>query len=49
MNLTASDRRTEDISIVSIIVPKLKFSDVQMQIFLANLMVHPTTPRFKID
>ena len=37
--LTSFDRRSEDICVLPVIIPKLKFGDVQMQIFLANLVI----------
>jgi hypothetical protein len=47
----ASDRasadcycRSEDIGVVAVVVPELKFSDVQRQILLADLMVAANDP-----
>jgi hypothetical protein len=39
MKLTPSYRRCQNISIVPVIVSELKFGDIQMQIFLADLVV----------
>jgi hypothetical protein len=42
--LTAADCSSENISIFSVVIPKLKLSDVQMQIFSANFVISPDDP-----
>jgi hypothetical protein len=37
--LRPRNSRTKDVGIFSVVVPKLEFSDVQMKIFLANLVI----------
>jgi hypothetical protein len=41
LDSTAADCGTEDVGVLPVVIPKLKLSNVQMQIFFANLMVRP--------
>ena len=38
-SLASLDCRSENIGVLSVVIPKLEFSNVQMQIFLANLVI----------
>jgi hypothetical protein len=38
MCLASADRRSEDVCVIAVIVAELELSDVQMQVFLADLV-----------
>src|ERR1700722_249280 len=37
-------RRSEDIGVMAVVVPELKFSDVERQVFLADLVIAANDP-----
>ncbi len=41
-------RQSEDIDVLAVVVPELKFRDIQRQVLLADLAIVPTIPRLRM-